>query len=155
VSGYGRDMEYGPSKWQWVADQVTEYETSGGAAANTLLDTGIPIIVITTIGHKSGLVRKVPLMRVEHGGEYAIIASKGGAAEHPGWFHNLMADPSIKLQDGPEALDFTVRRVDGSERNKWYSRGVAVYPPYADYEVSASGHGRQIPVFVASRSQAK
>ncbi len=143
-------MEYGPSKWQWVADQVAEYEASGGSKANTLLDTGIPIIVITTIGHRSGLVRKVPLMRVEHDGEYALIASKGGAAEHPGWFHNLLADPSIKLQDGSEAIDYKVRRVHGPERDEWYARGVDVYPPYADYRVSASKHGREIPVFVAT-----
>ena len=94
--------EYGPSKWGWVATQVEEFEASGGKRANTLLDTGLAIIVMTTVGHKSGLIRKVPLMRVEQGGEYAIIASKGGAGEHPGWYHNLVADPNVKIQDGAD-----------------------------------------------------
>jgi len=146
----GDNADYGPSKWQWVADQVTEYEASGGELANTLLDTGIPIIVISTIGHKSGLIRKVPLMRVEHDGRYGIIASKAGAPKHPGWFHNLVADPHIKIQDGAVAVDFVVEQVSGPERDEWYARGVAVYPPYADYQVSASEHGREIPVFVAT-----
>jgi len=143
---------YGPSTWQWVADQVAEYEASGGTSAGTLLDTGIPIIVMTTRGHKTGLIRKVPLMRVEHDGEYAIIASKAGAPEHPGWYHNLVADPKVSIQDGPEALDFVVRPVSGPERDKWFTRGVAVYPPYADYQISADEHDREIPVFVATPS---
>jgi len=142
---------YGPSKWQWVSDQVAEYEASGGERANTLLDTGIAIIVMTTQGHKSGLIRKVPLMRVELEGEYAIIASKGGARENPGWFHNLVADPNVRIQDGPAALDFVVRPVTGTERDEWFARGVDIYPPYADYQVSATEHGREIPVFVATR----
>jgi deazaflavin-dependent oxidoreductase (nitroreductase family) len=141
---------YGPSSWEWVADQVRDYEASGGAEANTLMDTGLPIIVVTTMGHKSGLVRKVPLMQVEHEGEYAIIASKAGMPHHPGWYHNLVADPNVAIQDGAEAKPFTVREVQGEERDAWYARGVAAYPPYADYQVSATEFGRTIPVFVAS-----
>ena len=100
--------DYEPSTWQWVADQAAAYEASGGTEANTLRDTGIPIIVMTTVGHKTGKVRKVPLMRVEHEGEYAIIASKGGAPAHPGWYHNLVADPHVMIQDGPEPFDTEV-----------------------------------------------
>ena len=144
------DAEYGPSTWEWVADQVRDYEASGGTAANTLMDTGLPIIVLTTVGHKSGLVRKVPLMQVEHEGEYAIIASKAGMPQHPGWYHNLVADPNVTIQDGPAAKEYTLREVSGTERDEWYARGVAAYPDYADYAVSAAEHGRTIPVFVAS-----
>ncbi len=144
------DAEYGPSTWEWVADQVRDYEASGGTKANTLMDTGLPIIVLTTVGHKSGLVRKVPLMQVEHDGEYAIIASKAGMPQHPGWYHNLVADPNVTIQDGPEPKAYTLRVVEGAERDEWYARGVAAYPDYANYEVSAAEHGRTIPVFVAS-----
>ncbi len=141
------EAEYGPSKWDWVAEQVAEYEASNGTRANTLRDTGIPIIVMGTIGHKSGLVRKVPLMRVEHEGEYAIIASKGGAPANPGWFYNLEADPNITMQDGPEPWDAVVRRVEGDERATWFQRGIDVFPPYAEYQAKTD---REIPVFIAS-----
>ena len=137
--------DYEPSTWQWVADQAAAYEASGGTEANTLRDTGIPIIVMTTIGHKSGKVRKVPLMRVEHEGEYAIIASKGGAPAHPGWYHNLVADPHVMIQDGPEPFDTEVRLVEGEERATWFQRGVDVFPPYAEYQAKTD---REIPVFV-------
>lgn len=137
--------DYEPSTWQWVADQAAAYEASGGTEANTLRDTGIPIIVMTTVGHKSGKVRKVPLMRVEHEGEYAIIASKGGAPAHPGWYHNLVADPKVMIQDGPEPFDTEVRRVEGEERAAWFQRGVDVFPPYAEYQAKTD---REIPVFV-------
>lgn len=140
------NAEYEPSTWQWVADQVEQYEASGGAEANTLRDTGIPIIIFTTIGRKSGKVRKVPLMRVEHEGEYALVASKGGSAEHPGWFHNLMANPTILMQDGPEPFETTARQIEGDEYNVWWERAVAVYPPYAEYQEKATN--RVIPVFV-------
>lgn len=139
--------EYEPSTWGWVSDQVEKYEASGGTEANTLMDTGIPIIVMTTKGVKSGKVRKVPLMRVEHEGEYALIASKGGAPEHPGWYHNLMADPVIMMQDGPEPYDTEVRLVTGDERAAWYQRGIDVYPPYEEYAEKAGD--REIPVFVS------
>lgn len=142
--------EYVPSKWDWVADQVETYERTGGAEANTLMDTGIPIVIITSMGASSGKIRKFALMQVEHEGEYAIIASKAGMPQHPGWYHNLVADPNVTIQDGAEAKAFTLRAVEGAERDEWYARGVAAYPDYANYEVSAAEHGRTIPVFVAS-----
>lgn len=138
--------DYEPSTWEWVRQQVAEYEASGGTRANTLRDTGIPIIVMTTVGHQSGKVRKVPLMRVEHEGEYALVASKGGAPAHPGWYHNLMADPHVMVQDGPEPFDATVELVSGEERAQWWQRAVAVFPPYEEYQNKTD---REIPVFVA------
>ncbi len=140
--------EYEPSTWDWVREQVEQYEASGGTEANTLMDTGIPIIVMTTVGAKSGKVRKVPLMRVEHEGEYALIASKGGAPEHPAWYYNLLANPNIMMQDGPEPYDTEVRMVTGEERATWYQRGIDVYPPYEEYAVKAGD--REIPVFVSA-----
>ncbi|MEQ8719184.1 MAG: nitroreductase family deazaflavin-dependent oxidoreductase [Acidimicrobiales bacterium] len=140
--------EYEPSTWDWVREQVAEYEASGGTRANTLRDTGLPIVVMTMIGHRSGKVRKVPVMRVEHGGEYAIVASKGGTPENPGWYHNLVADGRVTIQDGPEPLPYEVRRVTGDERSLWWERSVAAYPDYADYQAKTD---REIPVFVASR----
>jgi deazaflavin-dependent oxidoreductase (nitroreductase family) len=142
--------EYEPSAWEWVRDQVAEYEASGGTRANTLMDTGIPVIVVSTRGTKSGHVRKFALMRVEHDGEYALVASVGGAPSNPGWFHNLTADPSaLMIQDGPEAFDFTARQVTGEEKATWWERAVSVYPPYAEYQAKTD---RQIPVFVAART---
>jgi deazaflavin-dependent oxidoreductase (nitroreductase family) len=141
--------EYEPNTWSWVADQVAEYEASGGERANTLRDTGIPIIVVTMMGAKSGKVRKICLMRVEHNGEYALVASKGGDPRNPAWYENLVADPHIMIQDGPQPYDFTVREVSGEERDIWWERSVAVYPPYAEYAQKA---GRLIPVLVATRS---
>jgi deazaflavin-dependent oxidoreductase (nitroreductase family) len=142
------DGEYEPSPSEWVRDQVAEYEASGGAKANTLLDTGLPIIIITSRGNKSGKVRKTPVMRVEHGGEYALVASKGGAPEHPVWYYNLVADPdSIALQDGPAPFDVVVRQASGDEKAEWWERAVAAYPPYAEYQAKTD---RQIPVFIAT-----
>src|ERR1700683_3810213 len=109
--------EYEPSPAEWVRNQVAAYEASGGAAANTLLDTGLPIIIVTTVGNKTGRVRKTPLMRVEHDGQYALVASKGGAPAHPVWYHNLMADPTaVVLQDGAEPFAVVVRRLSGDEK---------------------------------------
>lgn len=140
--------EYEPSPSDWVREQVAEYEASGGERANTLLDTGMPIIVVTTRGNKSGKLRKTALMRVEHDGEYALIASLGGAPKHPVWYHNLVADPAaVMIQDGPEPFDAMVREVEGDERSAWWERSVAAYPPYADYQASTD---RRIPVLVAS-----
>ena len=144
------DAEYVPSTWEWVANQVEEYEASGGTKANTLMDTGMPIIVTSMTGHKSGAIRKVPLMRVEHEGEYAVIASKGGNPTHPGWYYNLVADQNIQIQDGPEPIDYVVREVEGEERALWYQRGIDAYPDYEAYQVAATEHGRVIPVFIAS-----
>jgi len=140
---------YEPSSWDWVRDQAEAYERSGGTEANTLRDTGIPIIIMTCVGHKTGNVRKVPLMRVEHEGDYAIVASKGGAPNHPGWYHNLVADPNVMIQDGPEPFDASVRIVTGDERAAWWERAVAVFPPYADYQEKTD---REIPLFVTQRS---
>jgi len=140
--------DYEPSTWDWVREQVETYEASNGAEANTLRDSGIPIIVFTTRGRKSGKLRKVPLMRVEHNGDYALIASKGGAPENPGWFHNLMADATISMQDGPEPFIATVEQVSGEERQTWWDRGVEVFPTYAEY---AEKTDREIPVFVTKR----
>src|ERR1019366_7258725 len=107
--------EYEPSPSQWVRDQVAEYESSGGARANTLRDTGLPIIIFTTRGNHSGKVRKTPVMRVEHDGEYALVASKGGAPRNPVWYYNLLAHPDdVVLQDGPEPIDVVVRQVSGA-----------------------------------------
>ena len=141
--------EYVPSAMEWVRDQVAEYEASGGTRANTLRDTGIPIIVVTMRGATSGKVRKIALMRVEHDGQYALVASYGGRAQHPAWYANLVADPNVMIQDGPEPRDFTVREIDGDERATWWERAVAVFPTYAEYAVTAGEHGRTIPVFVA------
>ena len=141
--------EYGPSEWDWVRDQVAEYEASGGKKGNTLMDTGMPIIVVATRGAKSGKVRKFGLMRVEHDGEYALVASKGGMPENPAWYHNLVAHPGeVTIQDGPEPFRVRVREVTGDEKNEWWERAVAVYPPYAEYQQNTT---RQIPVFVATR----
>ena len=140
--------DYVPTRSDWVREQVEEYERSGGQRANTLRDTGLPVVIITTLGHKSGKVRKFAVMRVEHGGEYAIVASKGGAPENPLWYSNLKANPHIMIQDGPEALDFEVREVSGAERQEWWDRAVAAYPPYAEYQTKTS---RQIPLLVATR----
>ena len=141
----GFDGEYGPSTWEWVADQAAEYEASNGQQANTLRDTGLPIIVMTTVGHKTGLVRKVPLMKVEHEGIYAIVASKGGAVNHPGWYHNLRADPTVLIQDGPEPFETTVRLATGGERAEWWDRSVAAFSPYAEYQEKTD---REIPLFL-------
>ncbi|MBI1349701.1 MAG: nitroreductase family deazaflavin-dependent oxidoreductase [Actinomycetales bacterium] len=138
--------DYEPSTSSWVADQVAEYEASGGTRANTLRDTGIPIIVVTMRGAKSGKVRKIGLMRVEHDGVYALVASKGGSPTHPAWYHNLLADPQIMIQDGPAPHDYVVREIDGDERSVWWERAAAVYPPYLDYAKKA---GRLIPVLLA------
>ncbi|MFZ0668659.1 MAG: nitroreductase family deazaflavin-dependent oxidoreductase [Acidimicrobiales bacterium] len=140
--------EYEPSPSAWVRDQVAEYESSGGERANTLLDTGMPIVIFTTRGNKSGKIRKTPVMRVEHDGEYALVASKGGAPENPVWYYNLRAYPEdVMLQDGPQPFDVVVRLVTGDERAQWWERAVRAYPAYAEYQEKTD---REIPVFVAS-----
>ena len=140
--------DYEPSPVQWVRDQVEAYERSGGREANTLRDTGLPIIVITTRGRRSGRMRKTPLMRVEHQGEYALVASMGGAPKNPVWYGNLKTDPgTVTLQDGPEPFEVSIRELAGDERAVWWERAVAAYPPYAEYQERTS---RVIPVFVAT-----
>ena len=141
--------EYEPSPAQWVRDQVEQYEASGGARANTLRDTGLPIVIFTTRGNRSGKVRKTPVMRVEHDGEYALVASKGGAVNHPVWYYNLLANPKdVMLQDGPAPFEVVVRQISGDERAMWWERAVEAYPPYAEYQMKTE---REIPVFVATR----
>jgi deazaflavin-dependent oxidoreductase (nitroreductase family) len=141
--------DYAPSPWQWVRDQVAEYEASGGERANTLMDTDMPIIVVTTRGAKSGKLRKNPVMKVEHDGEYALVASKGGSPENPEWYYNLVAHPDeVVVQDGPEPFAATIREVSGDEKAEWWERAVAAYPPYAEYQEKTA---RQIPVFIASK----
>lgn len=140
--------EYEPPAWDWVRKQVEEYEASGGERANTLLDTGLPIVVITMRGAKSGKIRKTALMRVEHEGEYALVASVGGAPKNPAWYANLVADPTaLEIQDGPEPRDYVAREVHGEERRVWWDRAVAAYPDYATYQENTD---RLIPVFVAT-----
>ncbi|HEY0359055.1 MAG TPA: nitroreductase family deazaflavin-dependent oxidoreductase [Mycobacteriales bacterium] len=137
------DGEYEPSPAQWVRDQVEKYEGSGGTEGTTL--RGLPVVLLTTIGAKSGKVRKSPLMRVEHDGRYAVVASQGGAPKHPTWYHNLVAHPHVRLQDGPVVRELTARELTGDEKAEWWDRAVAAFPDYADYQRKTD---RQIPVFL-------
>ena len=140
--------EYEPSALDWVREQIERYEASGGTEAATLRDTGIPVVVVTMRGAQSGKVRKIALMRVEHEGEYAFVASYGGAPKHPVWYHNLVAHPDeVLLQDGPEPFRVRVREVHGDERAEWWERAVAVFSNYAEYQQRTE---RTIPVLVAS-----
>ena len=139
------DGEYEPSTSKRSRDQVETFERTDGAEANTL--RGMPIVVVTSRGAKSGKLRKTPLMRVEHDGDYAIVASLGGAPEHPVWYHNVVADPHVELQDGPVRQDMLAREVSGDEKALWWDRAVAAYPDYADYQRRTD---REIPVFVLS-----
>jgi len=144
--------EYEPSSWDWVREQVAAYEGSGGEQANTLLDTGLAIIVVTTLGNKSGKVRKMALMRVEHEGEYALVASQGGMPTNPSWYYNLVADPTaLVIQDGPEPHDFIATELTGDEKAVWWQRAVAAYPPYDQYQGATT---RVIPLLVARRADA-
>lgn len=135
---------YEPSPSQWVRDQVELYESSGGTRGTTM--RGLPVVLVTNVGAKSGKLRKTPLMRVEHEGSYALVASNGGAVKHPVWYHNLVASPRIELRDETRRWDMTVRIVTGEERRAWWERAVAAFPDYADYQVKTD---REIPVFVA------
>jgi F420H(2)-dependent quinone reductase len=135
--------EYEPSPAEWVRNQVEEYESSGGTRGTTLRD--LPVIILTSRGAKSGKIRKTPLMRVEFGGDYAVVASQGGAPTNPVWYYNLVADPHVELQDGPVRTDRVAREVTGAEKATWWERAVAAYPDYADYQKKTD---RPIPVFV-------
>jgi deazaflavin-dependent oxidoreductase (nitroreductase family) len=135
--------EYEPSPTDWVRTQVEQYESSGGTAGTTL--RGMPVVLLTSVGARSGKLRKTPLMRVEHEGRYAVVASQGGAPKHPVWYHNLKADPRVELQDGPVRQDMTAREVTGEEKAQWWKRAVAAYPDYADYQTKTT---REIPLFV-------
>lgn len=140
--------EYEPSTSARTREQVEQYERSGGTEARTLGDTDMPVVIVTSVGAKSGKLRKTALMRVEHEGEYALVASMGGAPKHPVWYFNLVKHPHIELQDGADRADYEVRIVEGDERAAWWERSVAAYPPYAEYQEKTE---RQIPVFVARR----
>ena len=135
--------EYEPSPAKWVRDQVQEYEGSGGTSGTTMRD--MPVIIVTTIGAKSGKVRKVPLMRVEHRGEYAAVASMGGAPKNPVWYSNLVANPRVEVLDGTKVQAMTAREVTGEEKAIWWQRCVAAFPDYASYQAKTE---RAIPVFV-------
>jgi F420H(2)-dependent quinone reductase len=142
--------EYEPSPFPWVRDQVAAYESSGGRRGNVQHPTGLPVIILTMRGRRTGRIRKLPVMRVEHGGEYGIVASKGGTPENPAWYHNLIANPTeVMIQDGPEPFDVVVREVSGDERALWWERAVAAYSGYAEYQTKTE---RVIPVLVARRS---
>jgi F420H(2)-dependent quinone reductase len=135
--------EYEPSPAKWVRDQVELYESSGGTDGLTLRDK--PVIILTTKGAKSGKIRKTPLMRVEHDGVYAAVASLGGAPKHPVWYYNVLEEPRVELQDGPQRKDYVAREVTGDEKAQWWERAVAAWPDYADYQRKTD---RVIPVFV-------
>ena len=135
--------EYAPSSAKWVRDQVEEYESSGGTRGTTL--RGVPTIVVTSVGAGSGKLRKNPVMRVEHEGAYAAVASKGGAPEHPAWYGNFQKNPLVEVQDGTSKGDFTARELDGDERELWWKRALEVWPDYAGYQTKTE---RQIPVFL-------
>ena len=137
--------EYEPSTWDWVREQVEQYEASGGTRATTLRDTGMLVVVVTSRGAKSGKLRKNPVMRVEDGGRYLAIGSQGGLPTHPNWVYNVRADPHVELQDGADKWDMVARELDGDERAQWWERAVAVYPPYAEYQQRTE---RLIPVFL-------
>src|SRR5215212_12065196 len=120
--------EYEPSPQAWVRDQVERYEATGGQEANTLRDTGLPVVVFTTRGASTGKVRKQPLMRVEHDGVYAMVGSEGGAPKDPAWVANVRADPRVTVQDGPEPWDGVAREIHGEEKTEWWARAVAAFP---------------------------
>ena len=138
--------DYAPSTSGWARKQAEAYEASGGAEAGEL--RGMPVIVLTSVGAKTGLLRKTALMRVEHDGQYAVVASLGGAPKHPVWYFNLKKNPHVELQDGPEKHDYLARELTGDEKVLWWERAVAAYPPYADYQKKTD---RQIPVFLLER----
>ncbi len=138
--------EYEPSTSAWARKQAEAYTASGGTEADTL--RGRPIIVLTSVGAKSGKLRRTPLMRVEHEGQYAVVASLGGAPTHPVWYWNLVKNPHVELQDGAQSHDYEAREVFGGEKAVWWERAVAAFPPYAGYQAKTE---RQIPVFVLER----
>ena len=139
--------EYIPSPAAWVREQVELYEGSGGTDGTTLRETGLPVIIVTNRGNKTGAIRKTPLMRVMDGDSYVLVASKGGAPKNPVWVYNLRADTSVVVQDETEVIDMRVREVDeGEERTRLWDIAVEAFPPYAEYQAKTS---RLIPLFVA------
>ncbi|MFI5998464.1 nitroreductase family deazaflavin-dependent oxidoreductase [Streptomyces sp. NPDC051362] len=144
--------EYEPSPTDWVREQVELYESSGGTKGTTLMDTGLPVILLTTRGAKSGKIRKTPLMRVEHDGRYAVVASLAGSPKHPVWYFNVKSDPRVELQDGPAKQDMLAREVTGAEKAEWWDHAVAAFPQYAEYQRKTE---REIPVFVLEPAEGK
>ena len=139
--------EYIPSPREWVRDQVDLYESSGGTQGLTLRDTGLPVVVVTNRGNKTGAIRKTPLMRVADGKNYVLVGSKGGAPQNPEWVYNLRADPNVEVRDQAEVFKMRVREVtDEAERERLWAIAVQAYPPYADYQTKTQ---RTIPVFLA------
>ena len=139
------ESKYVPSTWSWVRKQVERIEATGDTRSVSVMNR--PVVMLTMRGAKTGAIRKVPLMRVEHEGVYAAVASKGGAPKHPKWYGNLRAEPRITLQDGTTFWEAVAREVSGAERDEWWERCVAAYPPYADYQTRTD---RVIPVFLAT-----
>jgi deazaflavin-dependent oxidoreductase (nitroreductase family) len=139
--------EYEPSPTQWVREQVELYESSGGTEGTTMRE--LPVIILTSVGVRSGKLRKTPLMRVEHDGCYALVASLGGAPDNPTWYANVVAHPHVEVRDSTESCDLTAREVTGEEKARWWERAVAAFPDYADYQRKTE---REIPVFVAEPS---
>ncbi len=140
--------DYEPSPVEWVRKQVEQYEGSAGAEGNTM--RGLPVIILTSLGAESGKIRKTPLMRVEHDGEYLVVASMGGAPTHPTWYHNLVANPLVELQDGPIRRDYVARELHSDEKQIWWERAVAAFPDYADYQKKTE---REIPVLLLTAAE--
>src|SRR3954462_12998432 len=141
--------QYAPSTSDWAREQAEAYEASGGEQAGDL--RGMPVIVLTTVGAKSGMLRKTALMRVEHDGQYAVVGSLGGAPKNPVWVYNVRAEPHVELQDGPDKHDYVARETEGAERELWWKRAVEAYPDYANYQKKTD---RVIPVFVLTKTGA-
>ncbi|MGH7403126.1 MAG: nitroreductase family deazaflavin-dependent oxidoreductase [Candidatus Rokuibacteriota bacterium] len=143
--------DYIPSPREWVREQVELYERSGGAEGTTLRDTGLPVVIVTHTGNKTGAIRKTPLMRVTDGGRYVLVGSVGGAPRHPVWVYNLRANPTVEIRDHTEVQTMRVREVtDEAERARLWKLAVAAYPPYAEYQARTE---RQIPIFIAERAR--
>ena len=145
----GIEGEYVPSPQAWVRDQVAEYEQSGGTQGTTLRDTGLPVIIVTNVGAKTGAVRKTPVMRVEHEGSYLAVASKGGSPTNPVWAYNLRANPLVEVRDGAQSWPMTARELSGDERDLWWQRAVGVFPQYAQYQQNTD---RLIPLFLLEKN---
>jgi deazaflavin-dependent oxidoreductase (nitroreductase family) len=149
VPEHSEEIGYEPSPNPRVREQVELYERSGGAQGNTQRDTGIPVIIITSLGAKTNKLRKTPVIRVEANGLYALVASRGGAPNNPQWYYNLVAHPhSVMIQDGPQRFEVTVRLTEGDERAIWWERAVKTFPTYGEYQQKTD---REIPVFLATR----
>jgi F420H(2)-dependent quinone reductase len=144
--------QYIPSPRDWVREQVELYESSGGTRGTTLRDTGLPVIIVTNIGNKTGAIRKTPLMRVKDGNNYVLVGSQGGAPKDPVWVHNLRANPQVELRDETAVRSMRVREVESeAERERLWELAVAAYPPYAEYQERTT---RRIPIFVAEPREA-